>query len=73
MLFRLCGNGENHSKSLPRKVVFDGVTATGPIKSSVAVNYDFGHSATLRNIDPLAPSQDNDDKVCIFKKADIKA
>ncbi|KAH7703039.1 pectate lyase [Aphelenchoides avenae] len=32
-LYRSCGNCENNSKSLPRKVVIDGVTAKGPIKS----------------------------------------
>ncbi|KAH7715986.1 pectate lyase [Aphelenchoides avenae] len=49
-LYRSCGNCENNSKSLPRKVVIDGVTAKGPIKSLVGVNYNYGDSATLRNV-----------------------
>ncbi|KAH7717299.1 pectate lyase [Aphelenchoides avenae] len=49
-LYRSCGNCENNSKSLPRKVVIDGVTAKGPIKSLAGVNYNYGDSATLRNI-----------------------
>ncbi|KAH7697313.1 pectate lyase [Aphelenchoides avenae] len=49
-LYRSCGNCKSNSKSLPRKVIIDGVTAKGPIKTLVGINSNFGDSATLRNV-----------------------
>ncbi|KAI1708047.1 pectate lyase domain-containing protein [Ditylenchus destructor] len=49
-LYRSCGNCADNSKNLPRKVIIDTVKVTGPGKVIAGVNYNYGDSATLTNI-----------------------
>ncbi|KAI1692000.1 pectate lyase domain-containing protein [Ditylenchus destructor] len=49
-LYRSCGNCKGNSKNLPRKVIIDTIKATGPGLSIAGVNYNYGDSATLKNI-----------------------
>ncbi|KAI1708041.1 pectate lyase domain-containing protein [Ditylenchus destructor] len=49
-LYRSCGNCKGNSKNLPRKVIIDTIKATGPGKVIAGVNYNYGDSATLTNI-----------------------
>ncbi|KAI1701643.1 pectate lyase domain-containing protein [Ditylenchus destructor] len=49
-LYRSCGNCPHNSKNLPRKVIIDTIKATGPGLEIAGVNYNYGDSATLKNI-----------------------
>ncbi|KAH7721034.1 pectate lyase [Aphelenchoides avenae] len=49
-LYRSCGNCKGNSASLPRKAIIDTVKLTGPVKAIAGVNYNYGDSVTLRNV-----------------------
>ncbi|KAI1703837.1 pectate lyase domain-containing protein [Ditylenchus destructor] len=61
-LYRSCGNCKENSKNLPRKVIIDTIKATGPALEIAGVNYNYGDSATLKNIQ----ISDDVEEICAY-------
>ncbi|KAI1704791.1 pectate lyase domain-containing protein [Ditylenchus destructor] len=61
-LYRTCGNCPNNSPKLPRKCIIDTIRATGPGRWIAAVNYNYGDSVTLKNIEIVGDVK----KICAY-------